>query len=52
MFDGELRVDDVDRDYEKKVEKFAKDTIKEVETKSKMFGVTVNQVAGAMGERK
>ena len=52
MFNGELGVEDVDRDYEKKIENFAKDTLKEVEAKSKMFGITFNQVAGAMSVRK
>ena len=52
MFDGELSLDDADSDYEKKIENFAKDTLKDVETKSKMFGITVNQVASAMSERK
>ena len=52
MFDGELKVDEVDRDYQKKVEKFAKNTLKEVEARSKMFGVTVNQVVDAMSVRK
>ena len=40
------------RDYEKKIENFAKATLKEVETKSKMLGITVKQVAGAMNTRK
>ncbi len=52
MFDNELGIDDADRDYEKKMENFAKGTLKEVEAKSKMFGMTVNQVAGAMSLRK
>ena len=38
--------------YEKKVEKLAQNTLKEAENKSKMFGITVNQITNAMSIRK
>ena len=52
MFDGGTSLDDTDLTYEKKIENFAKDTIKDVENKSKMFGITVNQITNAMSVRK
>lgn len=47
-----LSLEKVDRDYEKKIEGFAKETIGEVEVKSKMFGTTVNNIANVMNVRK
>lgn len=41
-----------DREYEKKIEEFAKETINEVEIKSKMFGTTVNSIANVNNVRK
>lgn len=47
-----LSLDKVDRDYEKKIEHFAKDTLEEVELKSKRFGTTVNNIANVTSVRK
>ena len=52
MINDEISLDDTDKDFEKKVENYAKDTLKEVENKSKMFGITVNQITNAMNVRK
>lgn len=47
-----LGLEKVDREYEKKIEEFAKETINEVEIKSKMFGTTVNNIANVNSVRK
>lgn len=39
---------EADRDYEKEIENFAKETVKEVESKSKMTGITVNNIANVI----
>ena len=38
--------------YEKEVDSFAKTTLKEVENKSKMLGIAVNQIGEVMQMRK
>ena len=52
MFESGLNLDEIDREYEKKVEDFAKKLLEDVEAKSKRFGITVNQIADVMGVRK
>ena len=47
-----LSLEKADREYEKKIDSFAKETINEVELKSKMFGTTVNNIANVMNVRK
>lgn len=42
----------MEKDYEKIIGEFAKDTLKEVEVKSQMFGITVNQIANVTNIRK
>ena len=52
MFEKRLSVDESDINYEKKVEDFAKELLKEIENYSKMFGITVNQIETVMSVRK
>ena len=47
-----LDIETIDRDYEKKVESFAKKTMNELQTQSKMFGTTVNNFANEISVRK
>ena len=47
-----LDIETVDRNYEKKVESFAKKIMNELETQSKMFGTTVNNFANEISARK
>ena len=46
-----IGLEKADREYEKKIEGFAKATIDDVEIKSKMFGTTVNNIANVMNVR-
>ena len=41
-----------DKDYENRINNYAKDTMQEVEQKSKMFCTTVNNIAGVMTVRQ
>jgi len=47
-----IGLEKADREYEKRIENFARKTIDEVELKSKMFGTTVNNIANVMSVRK
>ena len=47
-----LSLDEANRDYENKINNYAKDTLQEVELKSKMFCTTVNNIAGVISVRK
>lgn len=49
MYANESNSNKKDKEYEKTVNNFGKETIKKVENRSKMFGSTVNQVASSMG---
>ena len=47
-----LSLEKSDIEYEKKIEIFARETINEVEAKSKMFGTTINNIANVMNIRR
>ena len=47
-----LSLEKADREYEKKIENFAKETLEEVELKSKRFGNAVNNIANVESVRK
>lgn len=49
MLTNQLNLNPTDREYEKKVDNFAQTTIKQVESRSKIFGNTVNQIANSIG---
>lgn len=48
MLTDELRLNEKDKEYKKKIDTFGKETIKKVEIKSKMFGSTVNQITNSV----
>ena len=52
MNDEESYLSDKDLEYEKEVDEYAKKLIKYVEDKSKMFGITVNQIANEISGRQ
>ncbi len=52
MINYELNLDETDRNYKKKIENFDKNIIKEVESKSRLFGNAVNQMANVSSIRK
>ena len=51
MPSNELEFAKQDREFEKQIDSFANNTIKQVETESKMFGNTVNQITNYAGMR-